>query len=164
MTLEQKLNEMQARYDELNLWLSQPEAMKDQDLWRRSLKEQAELEEVMAGREGWLKAARELAEAKELAESGDGDLKALAQEELPALAEKASSYEERLRALLAPKDPNDGKNVVMEIRAGTGGEEAALFAMAENVHGLRGRKRLEMRACGSRRDGARRLQGSHACH
>jgi peptide chain release factor 1 len=129
MTLEEKLNEMQARYEELNLWLSQPDAMRDQELWRNKIREQAELAEAMAAREEWLKAVRELAEARELAESGDDDLKALAQEELPELQEKASSCEEELKALLAPKDPNDDRNVVMEVRAGTGGEEAALFAM-----------------------------------
>jgi peptide chain release factor 1 len=129
MTLEQKLDGMKARYDELNLWLSQPDAMRDQDLWRRSLREQAELADVMAARESWLKAVRELAETRELAESGDAEIRALALEELPALNEKATSYEEGLRALLAPKDPNDERNVVMEIRAGTGGEEAALFGM-----------------------------------
>jgi peptide chain release factor 1 len=127
--LEQKLLELKARYDELNIWLSQPDAMRDQGLWRKNLKEQADLEAVMAARDGWHKANDEMAQARELLESGDDELKALAQEELPEIEKQAAEYEEKLRFLLAPRDPNDDKNVVMEIRAGTGGEEAALFAM-----------------------------------
>ena len=127
--LEQKLLELKARYDELNLWLSQPDAMRDQALWRKNLKEQADLEAVMQISDGWHKAQAEFAEAKELLASGDDDLKALAQEEIPALEQQLAQLEEKLRFLLAPKDPNDDKNVVMEIRAGTGGEEAALFGM-----------------------------------
>ncbi len=127
--LERKLNELKARYDELNLWLAQPDAMRDQALWRKTLKEQADLEEVMAVRESWLKAAQDAADARELLESGDDEMISLAQEELPALERQITECEDKLKFLLAPKDPNDDKNVVMEIRAGTGGEEAALFAM-----------------------------------
>lgn len=127
--LEQKLLELRARYDELNIWLSQPEAMRDQALWRKSLKEQAELEQIMGASDGWHKAKDELLQARELMDSGDEDLKALAQEELPDIEKRAVEYEEKLKFMLAPKDPNDDKNVMMEIRAGTGGEEAALFAM-----------------------------------
>ena len=127
--LEQKLRELRARWEELNLWLSQPEAMRDQNAWRKALKEQAELDEVLQVGDGWLKAGDEIAQAHELLESGDDELKALAQGELPALNESHAALEEKLRFLLAPKDPNDDKNVVMEIRAGTGGEEAALFGM-----------------------------------
>jgi peptide chain release factor 1 len=129
MNLEQKLNELLARYDELNLWLSQPDAMREPELWRKNLREQAELAELMAAREGWLKALEERMDAQELVESGDSDLKALALEELPGIESRAAAFEERLRAMLAPKDPNDDRNIVMEVRAGTGGEEAALFAM-----------------------------------
>ncbi len=127
--LEQKINEKRARYEELNLWLSQPEAMRDQNVWRASLKEQAELEGLMAAADAWRKAAEELAHAREWSQGDDEELRALAQEELPDLEQRAHSGEEHLRLMLAPRDPNDDKNVVMEIRAGTGGEEAALFAM-----------------------------------
>jgi peptide chain release factor 1 len=127
--LELKLNELKARYDELNIWLSQPDAMSDQALWRKSLKEQADLDEVMALRDVWLKAGEELTGARGLLESGDEELKALAQEEIPELEQRVAETEDKLKLMLAPRDPNDDKNVVMEIRAGTGGEEAALFAM-----------------------------------
>jgi peptide chain release factor 1 len=129
LMLERKLNELRARYDELNLWLSQPDAMRDQALWRRNLKEQADLAEVMAVRDEWLKALKETSDARELLESGDADMHALAADELPGLEARAAACEDRLKFLLAPKDPNDDRNVVLEIRAGTGGEEAALFAM-----------------------------------
>ena len=127
--LEQKLIEKRARYEELNLWLSQPEAMKDQNTWRAALKEQAELELLMARDALWRKTTGELAQAKELLEGDDEDLRALSLEELPDLEQKIAALEEELRLMLVPRDPNDDKNVVMEIRAGTGGEEAALFAM-----------------------------------
>ncbi len=127
--LEQKLNEKRARYEELNLWLSQPEAMRDQNVWRAALKEQAELEGLMAAADAWRKAAEELAHAREWSQGDDEELRALAQEELPDLEQRAQNGEEQLRLMLAPRDPNDDKNVVMELRAGTGGEEAALFAM-----------------------------------
>ena len=127
--LEQKLLELKARYDELNIWLYQPDAMRDQNLWRKSLKEQSELEEVMRHRDAWIKARAELEQAKELLDSNDEELKALAHEEIPAIEAQLAAEEEQLKFMLAPKDPNDDKNVVMEIRAGTGGEEAALFAM-----------------------------------
>ena len=126
--LEQKLLEREARYEELNLWLSQPDAMRDQALWRKSLKEQSDLEELMAVREGWHKAQQDKEQALELVNSDDLELKALAQEELLEIEQRLAAREETLRFMLAPKDPNDDKNVVMEIRAGTGGEEAALFA------------------------------------
>jgi peptide chain release factor 1 len=125
--LEQKLLEKRARYEELNIWLSQPDAMRDQALWRKSLKEQSDLEELMAASEAWHKARQEQVQTIEFVNSGDDELKALAQEELPGIEQAVASAEEKLRFMLAPKDPNDDKNVVMEIRAGTGGEEAALF-------------------------------------
>ena len=127
--LEQKLQELKARYDELNIWLSQPDAMRDQALWRKSLKEQSELEEVMSAAAAWEKACGEIAQARELLDSNDEDMKTLAREELPELERLSMEYEDKLKLMLAPKDPNDDKNVVMEIRAGTGGEEAALFGM-----------------------------------
>ncbi len=127
--LEQKLAELKARYDELNLWLSQPDAMRDQALWRKNLKEQAELEQVMAAATGWHKVQEDIRQARELLDSGDADMEALAREELPELEKTSVELEDQLKLMLAPKDPNDDKNVVMEIRAGTGGEEAALFGM-----------------------------------
>src|SRR4030043_243131 len=70
----------------------------------------------------------DIEEAEELLKGGDGDLRSLAQEELDALREKEPKIEEELTIMLLPKDPRDEKNVILEIRAGTGGEEAALFA------------------------------------
>jgi peptide chain release factor 1 len=127
--LLEKLAAMEGRYNELNLWLSQPDALNDQARWRAALKEQADLEEVVAKYHELKKVVDELAEAREMLESGDPEMEELAKEEIHALETERERQEEELKLLLAPKDPNDDKNVVLEIRAGTGGEEAALFAM-----------------------------------
>ncbi len=129
MLIEDKLQAMEARYQELNLWLSQPDAMNDQAKWRDALREQADLEEKMTLYGPYKQGKAELAELHEAMQSGDPELAELAREEIPALEEQQEKRLEALRLMLVPKDPNDHKNVIMEIRAGTGGEEAALFAM-----------------------------------
>ena len=129
MDLIEKLQDMKSRYDELNLWLSQPDALEDQKKWRENIKEQSELETVMEAYGRYRKALAGMEDAREMMDSGDAEMEELAKEELRELKAQAEAVEEELRALLAPKDPNDDRNVILEIRAGTGGEEAALFAM-----------------------------------
>lgn len=129
MELKEKLAGLEARYHELNLWLSQPEALNDQTRWRDTLKEQADLEQVVAKYHELMQVEGDLETAKEMLESGDEEMEELAKEEMGELNTKHASLEEEIRLMLAPKDPNDDKNVILEIRAGTGGEEAALFAM-----------------------------------
>ena len=125
----EKLAALEARYNELNLWLSQPDALSDQAKWRDALKEQAELEEAVSRYHEYQKVLEDLEAAREMLESGDPELEELAKEEMGELERQRSEQEEAIKLLLAPKDPNDDKNVILEIRAGTGGEEAALFAM-----------------------------------
>ncbi len=127
--LLEKLAALEARYNELNLWLSQPDALSDQAKWRDALKEQAELEEAVSRYHEYQKVLEDLEAAREMLESGDPELEELAKEEMGELERQRSEQEEAIKLLLAPKDPNDDKNVILEIRAGTGGEEAALFAM-----------------------------------
>jgi peptide chain release factor 1 len=127
--LLERLAALEARYNELNLWLSQPDALSDQAKWREALKEQAELEEAVNRYHEYRKVLEDLEAAREMLESGDPELEELAKEELGGLERQRDEQEEAIKLLLAPKDPNDDKNVILEIRAGTGGEEAALFAM-----------------------------------
>jgi len=129
MNLIEKLQSMKFRYDELNLWLSQPDALEDQKKWRENIKEQSELETVMEVYGRYQKALDGMEEAKEMLDSGDAEMEELAKEELRELKTQAEAVEEELKTMLAPKDPNDDRNVILEIRAGTGGEEAALFGM-----------------------------------
>ncbi len=92
------------------------------------MKEHADLEEIVQAYDSYLSMQAELPELKEMLKSADdAELKQMAQEEIASLEEKIEKGEEELKFLLIPKDPNDGKNVVLEIRAGTGGDEASLF-------------------------------------
>ncbi|MDL2225951.1 peptide chain release factor 1 [Eubacteriales bacterium OttesenSCG-928-M02] len=122
----EKLREIKERYDVLSAEISKPEVMGDMDRWRALVKEHAGIEEVAGRYDGY---AAMLAEREDLQEMlADSEMKELAEEELPRLDDRIETAEEEIRLLLLPKDENDEKNVVMEIRAGTGGEEAALFA------------------------------------
>jgi len=129
MELLDKIRDTEARLEELALFLSQPDAMSDQKRWRDALKEHADLEEIAQGARAYVKTLDDIAAAREALESGDEELEELAREELAELEPLAVKQEEEVRLSFVPKDPNDDKNVILEIRAGTGGEEAALFAM-----------------------------------
>ncbi len=124
-----KLNFLQEKYEDLSLRVSDPELINNQPEWRKTVKEMSEMEPVVLKYKEYKKAKEELAEAKDLLEEAgsDDDLKEMAKMEISDLEEKLEAYEEELKVLLLPKDPNDEKNVILEIRAGTGGEEAALF-------------------------------------
>ena len=126
---DDKLRSVKSRYEELTQFLSQPDAMSDQAKWRSSLKEQADLTEVVERIDRYFKAQEELAEVMDILQSGDEELAALAADEEKPLKEEIEALSEEIKIMLIPKDPNDDKNVILEIRAGTGGEEAALFGM-----------------------------------
>ena len=126
VNLMEKLEALAARYDELQTRLSQPETVADMDNFRRLMKEHADMEELMAAYREYRATADNLAGAREMLE--DADLRDMAKEEIAQLEPRKEELEKRLQLLLLPKDPNDERNVILEIRAGTGGEEAALFA------------------------------------
>ena len=126
VNLMEKLEALAARYDELQTRLSQPETVADMDNFRRLMKEHADMEELMAAYREYRATADNLAGAREMLE--DADLREMAKEEIAQLEPRKEEMEKRLQLLLLPKDPNDERNVILEIRAGTGGEEAALFA------------------------------------
>jgi len=125
-----KLAEIERKYDELTAQLGDPGVLADQSLYQKTAKAQAELSEVVEKYREWKGIRKGQEEAKALLEeaSTDAEMKALAHEELSHLEERQARVEEELKILLLPKDPNDEKNVVLEIRAGTGGDEASLFA------------------------------------
>jgi peptide chain release factor 1 len=123
-----KLASIKEKYDDLTEQISDPQLIANQDEWRKKMKERAAMEPVVEGYNRYSKCVQELEEAKELlAVETDPDMREMAQEEIDSKKEEAASLEQELRLLLLPKDPDDDKSVLLEIRAGTGGEEAALF-------------------------------------
>ena len=124
--LEDKLNALENQYAELEARLAAPETYGDPALVARLNKEQRELEPVVTAYRAYQKRRRDLSDAQELL--SDPDMKELAQEEYAAAKADLERLEEEIKVLLLPRDPNDEKNVIVEIRAGVGGEEAALFA------------------------------------
>jgi peptide chain release factor 1 len=124
----EKLRTIEKRYEELTNLLMDPEVLsKPQELQKYS-KEQSEIQPLAEKIKEYGKILSDIEGAKELLDAGDGDMRELAQAELNELQEKKSKIEEELRIMLLPKDPRDAKNVFLEIRGGTGGEEASLFA------------------------------------
>lgn len=123
----ERLKQICARYEELGRAISSPDAMADMDAWRAMVKEHAQLEPIAHKSEAYQSVQAQMADCKEMMEDEDAQMRDMAAQELRALTEQAQALEEEIRVLLLPKDPNDERNVVMEIRAGTGGEEAALF-------------------------------------
>ena len=121
-----KLEGVEARYEELNKQISDPEVIARQNEWKQLMKEHSEISEVVAKYREYKKVQKDLEDAKEML--NDKELKELAEMEMLEAKEKLPKLEEELKTLLIPKDPNDDKNVICEIRAGAGGEEAALFA------------------------------------
>jgi peptide chain release factor 1 len=126
----EKLAEIEAKYDELTAQLGDPAVFGDQALYQKAAKARSELSEVVEKYREWKSLQKSLEETKALLEeaSTDAEMKILAYEELEDLKKRQAKVEEELRILLLPKDPHDEKNVVLEIRAGTGGDEATLFA------------------------------------
>ncbi|HHX13823.1 MAG TPA: peptide chain release factor 1 [Clostridiales bacterium] len=125
-----KLDFMDEKYHELSLKVSDPAVIADQENWRRHVKEMSDMEPIVHQYQEYKKTKDDLAATKEMLGEGgmDEEMRELVKEELAELEERLQTSSEALRILLIPKDPNDEKNVIIEIRAGTGGEEAALFA------------------------------------
>ena len=122
-----KLDFILEKYAELSHKVSDPEIINNQAVWQKHMKEMSEMEPIVNKYREYKKAKADLAGAKEMLDSSDEELREMAKMEIAELDEKLEQYENELKILLLPKDPNDDKNVILEIRAGTGGEEAALF-------------------------------------
>jgi peptide chain release factor 1 len=122
------LNGVEERFLEIEKLMGDPDIIKDQASYQKHVREHAELNKIVTAYREYKTVQDGIKDSKELLQESDAEIRELAREELERLTEKAEALENDLRMLLVPKDPNDVKNVVLEIRAGTGGEEAALFA------------------------------------
>jgi peptide chain release factor 1 len=129
LTLSEKLDQLGARYDELTQQLSTQALVSDSARFQKVAKQHADLEEIVAKHREYKQIEKDLAGAHQMfIEAEDAEMKQLAHEEEKQLAVRKETVERELKLLLLPKDPNDEKSVILEIRAGTGGDEAALFA------------------------------------
>lgn len=124
----ERLAAIEERYEQLGKWLCDPNVINDPAKLRAYSKEQSDLEEIVQTYRQYLDVENQIKEARELAHEADPEMKEWLREELAELNRQKEALEERLQILLLPKDPNDEKNVIMEIRGAAGGEEAALFA------------------------------------
>lgn len=128
MQFTQKLDQIEVRFDELTRQMADPEVISDGERYRKVAKSRSEVEEVVVKYREWRKVSSDLEEARQMLQESDPDMRAMAEEEAVRLEPLKQEIEHELHILLLPKDPNDEKNVVLEIRAGTGGDEATLFA------------------------------------
>ena len=124
-----KLDFIQAKYEELSLKVSDPDMINDQAVWQKSMKDMSDMEPIVSKYREYKKATDELKNTKEMLNDNslDEEMRDMAKMELSELEEKQETLSKELQILLLPKDPNDDKNVILEVRAGTGGEEAGLF-------------------------------------
>jgi peptide chain release factor 1 len=123
-----KLKGVEERFVKVEKLLSDPDLIKDQEAYRKRTKEHAELSRIVSVYRQYKQVAKDIEETKDLLKDADEDIKELAREDLSQLHERSEKLERELKWLLIPTDPSDEKNIVLEIRAGTGGEEAGLFA------------------------------------
>jgi peptide chain release factor 1 len=125
-----KLEAVEARYEELNRLLAEPQVLSNSSLFQKYSKEQASLTEIVSGYRRLKTIMRQIDESQEIQDdrSADPELREMAASEVDRLRNERADTEREIKLLLLPKDPNDERNVIFEVRAGTGGEEAALFA------------------------------------
>ena len=123
-----KLDAIKAKFDNLGVALTNPEVVSDNKRYSTLSKEYRGLEKIVIARNEYVKLLEDIEFNKEVLNSDDEEMRELAKTELPALEEKKDAVEKALRNMLIPKDPYDEKNAILEIRAGTGGDEASLFA------------------------------------
>ncbi len=124
----ERLEQIAARYEELGAQLAEPEIVMDQQRYQKVAKQHRDLEAMVDGYRKYRAISEGIAEARAMLAEDDPEMRAMAEEELAGLEARLPRVEEDLKLLLLPKDPNDDKNVVVEIRAATGGDEASLFA------------------------------------
>ena len=122
-----KLEFVLEKYEELSMKVSDPEIINNQPLWQKHIKEMGEMEPIVNKYKEYKAAKESMAEAKDMLDMGDEELRELAKMEISDLEDRIPQLEDELKILMLPKDPNDEKNVILEVRAGTGGDEAALF-------------------------------------
>ncbi len=123
-----KIREIEERFDFLESELGRPEIIKDQPVYQKYLKEHSSLSSIVTGFRTYESVKQEIEGNRPLLDDPDPEMKKLAKEEIELLNSRLEELEKELKVLLIPKDPNDEKNIIIEIRAGTGGEEAGLFA------------------------------------
>jgi peptide chain release factor 1 len=128
MQFAQKLAQLEKRFDELNQQMADPAVISDADKYRKVTKEHSELSGIVGKYREWKDVEDSLSQARAMLQEKDLDLRAMAEEEVARQEPELARIEEEIKILLLPKDPKDEKNVVLEIRAGTGGDEATLFA------------------------------------
>ena len=126
----ERLADIERRYEELSDLINDPEIIADNERWRKLMKEHSDITPIVEKYREYKKIKEELAEAEEMLNDGsmDDDFKALVKEEFSENKKKIVDTEEALKILMLPKDPNDDKNVIVEIRGGAGGDEANIFA------------------------------------
>ena len=122
-----KLDFITDKYDELARLVSDPDIINNQPVWQKHIKEMGEIEPIVNKYKVYKKAKQDLADAKEMLQEDDEEIREMAKLEISELNDLIAQQEDELKVLLLPKDPNDEKNVILEVRAGTSGEEAALF-------------------------------------
>ena len=157
-----KLEEVEARFNELETLLVDPSVYEDRNKYQAITKERSKIESIVELYKRYKSVSKDLEENKQMVDESDDEISELAKEEIPLLKEEIEEIEAKLQVLLLPKDPRDDKNVILEIRAGTGGDEAALFAydlfrmyskysenrnwkveiMSQNMTGLKGLKEV----------------------
>src|SRR6202045_1009053 len=128
MQYQQKLDDIERKFDDLNRQMADPAVISDSVQYRKVSKAHNELAEIVAKYRDWKTASRNLAEARPMLTEADPELRGMAEEEVARLEPEIARIEDDLKVLLLPKAPLDEKDVVLEIRAGTGGDEATLFA------------------------------------
>ena len=127
-SIHARLQQVQERHEEIAMLLATQEIMADQNRFRELSVEYSQLEPVVTTWTSWQQASQSIVEAQSLLKNDDADMRELASEELASASEELQALEAQLNVLLLPKDPDDDNNIFLEIRAGTGGDEAALFA------------------------------------
>jgi peptide chain release factor 1 len=128
MEYKQRLEEAEARYNELTASMADSAVINDPEQYRKIAKMQSGLTDLVATYREWSKADKELADARAMVDDSDPDLREMAMAEVERLEALTTRLEEQIQVQLLPKDPNDEKNIVLEIRKGAGGDEASLFA------------------------------------
>ncbi len=128
MQYRDRLNEAEARYTELTAKMADPSVIGDSEQYRKTTKAQSELAEVVSKYREYQKSEQELKDARAMLTESDPELRQMAEMEVTRLEPQVAALEQDLQLLLLPKDPNDEKNIIIEIRKGAGGDEASLFA------------------------------------